>query len=936
MPGKIPLVLALFPILLSFHGGKPVAEPAEIERLYVRANTLFNASGQRESAQKSSMDLFNRIIARIEQSSNHQSFNQILFDAYFKKGILLDIETKYAEAASSYCRAISLQKENSAIADSLVFAVKMYAGACYYNLNRFDSANLLLLQSQTLLDRFPGMPDKETLFNSLGVLYYDNGNYIQSRNYFSRALEIISSKAPTDRLAVSSIKTNIATSIYRLGNYEEAISLYQKIQHDPAMANYIFMNMGRAQTAITHYRDALDCFRRVNGSALHGVYNEMAFAEYKIGRKDSALYFLEKLKGIPSDKLNPLDIGINKLYQADLLNDQGHFDQATVELQKAICIFSGHFDKADYRSNPNTFTGTFAYYWLFEALVKKAATLDLVYRKEKKEDFLLAEWSTLKSLIALLSYIEKSYDTDDAKIFLKKRSWSVYQQAIGIALELNERHPGGSFLEEAFQVSEKNKASIVIANLKERSMDGNDGNGSDAIRNIKYNIARLNVRYDQTEDPNAQIAIAKEKSRYEIELAEIQRKLEQNNQYYRMKYSEVHPSVKEIQSQLRGDQALLSFHFGENDLQVFIMTNSLFTHFSIDSSQKFQLEAEKWINQLRSGENGKKFLPGESGSYLYIHLIKPIQEIVQDKDEWMIIPDGVLYFLPFESLPLGDPLKFLLEKVSVSYQFSARLMMEQSGKNGKLSAESEVLAFAPFIKSGAVFEKSGIGSMESLPASQEEIQGFHGITLTDTQANKSAFLEKLNQYPIVHLATHALSDVSNTAASFVAFYPKHHSFTDDCLFLEEMYGLNMDHVRLMIISACETGKGELLHNEGVMSIARAFTYAGCESVINSLWKADDHATAFILKKFSKYLSEGLSKSKALQKAKLDYLASDAIYKSPDFWSHLILMGNPDALYETKKPLYQIVGFAAFCFTLIYGWLMLKRKKKSTLFTDKGF
>src|SRR6516164_3171029 len=104
MPGKIPLVLALFPILLSFHGGKPVAEPAEIERLYVRANTLFNASGQRESAQKSSMDLFNRIIARIEQSSNHQSFNQILFDAYFKKGILLDIETKYAEAASSYCR----------------------------------------------------------------------------------------------------------------------------------------------------------------------------------------------------------------------------------------------------------------------------------------------------------------------------------------------------------------------------------------------------------------------------------------------------------------------------------------------------------------------------------------------------------------------------------------------------------------------------------------------------------------------------------------------------------------------------------------------------------------------------------------------------------------------------------------------------------------
>ncbi|MFI5152246.1 MAG: CHAT domain-containing protein [Chitinophagales bacterium] len=936
MPGKFAFVLALFPVLLSFYGGKPVAEPAEIERLYQKANSLFNASGKRESKQKSALDLFNQIIGKLEQSANRQSLDQVLFDSYFKKGILLDIQARYAEAAATYCQAICLQKTHPTISDSSVFAVKMYAGACYYNLNRFDSASLLLLQSQTILDRLPNLPDKETLYNSLGVLYYDNGNYIQSRNYFSQALDIIGTKQPMDHLAATSIQTNIATSLYRLGRYEEALSIYQKIQKTPALANYVFMNMGRAQIAINHYRDAMECFRKVNGSAIHGVYNEMANAEYKLGREDSALFFLNKLLRIPPDNLNPLDIGINKLFRADLLNSKGQFDLTLDELQNAIGIFSGHFKNPDYHANPIVFTGTFAYYWLFEALSKKAATLDSAFRRDRKEDLLLAEASTYKSLIALLSYIEKSYDTDDAKIFLKKRSWNIYQEAINVSLELNQRHPLENYLEEAFQISEKNKASIVIANLKERGIDGVEGNGSEVIRNIKYNIARLNVQYNQTQDLRVQQAISKEKSHYEIELAEIQKRLEQNNEYCRLKYSDAYPSVKELQVHLQQNQALISFHLSTGSLKAFIITQSGFSLLNIDSLENFQVHADEWINQLKASENGKKWVIGESGAYLYNHLIKPVQSLIPDKNEWMIIPDGILYFLPFESLPWGQSRDYVLQKIAISYQFSARLLIEQSEKGENSNSDNQVLAFAPFTKAGATFQKAGIGSMEALTASAEEIDGTNGAHFTDNQATKDAFLEEVSHYPIVHLATHAVSDLNNSAGSFVAFYPKHESFTDDCLFLEELYGLNMGNIRLMMISACETGKGELLHNEGVMSIARAFTYAGCKSVVNSLWKADDHATAFILKHFNKYLSEGLSKSKALQKAKLDYLNSDAIYKSPDYWSHLILVGNPAPLYKTKKPLYQIIGFTAFCFTLIYGWMLINRKKSRRFSGIKDF
>jgi Uncharacterized protein conserved in bacteria len=115
-----------------------------------------------------------------------------------------------------------------------------------------------------------------------------------------------------------------------------------------------------------------------------------------------------------------------------------------------------------------------------------------------------------------------------------------------------------------------------------------------------------------------------------------------------------------------------------------------------------------------------------------------------------------------------------------------------------------------------------------------------------------------------------VADPENSSGSYIAFYPRHSSAAENNLYLDELYGLNMDSTDLVIMSACETGAGQLLGSEGVISLSRGFTYAGCLSIVNSLWKADDQATADILKRFHAYLQEGYSKSKALQMAKLDY------------------------------------------------------------------
>jgi CHAT domain-containing protein len=220
--------------------------------------------------------------------------------------------------------------------------------------------------------------------------------------------------------------------------------------------------------------------------------------------------------------------------------------------------------------------------------------------------------------------------------------------------------------------------------------------------------------------------------------------------------------------------------------------------------------------------------------------------------------------------------------------------------------------------------------LNQLSFSAEETSTMNGRQLIDKQATKNEFIKSQNQYQIVHLATHAMTNPENSSASCIAFYPISGTSSDDLLFLDEIYALRMDSCRLMIISACETGKGKFVQNEGVMSFARAFLYAGCPSTINTLWKADDKPTSEILKTFYTYLEKGYSKDKALQKAKLDFIRNNPIDRNPAYWSHLVLTGSTASLFKKKQPLLWWAVFVIPCATILLTTVW--RRKKSRRFS----
>src|SRR5579872_929829 len=91
-----------------------------------------------------------------------------------------------------------------------------------------------------------------------------------------------------------------------------------------------------------------------------------------------------------SFRINELDLGTNDVYRGDLLAGKGDFLAAVQQLQRAVIIFSAHFNDTDVFSNPANFTGSFASYRLFDALFKKAVILEQLYKAHPEEKWLLA------------------------------------------------------------------------------------------------------------------------------------------------------------------------------------------------------------------------------------------------------------------------------------------------------------------------------------------------------------------------------------------------------------------------------------------------------------------------------------------------------------------------------------------------------------------
>ena len=284
-------------------------------------------------------------------------------------------------------------------------------------------------------------------------------------------------------------------------------------------------------------------------------------------------------------------------------------------------------------------------------------------------------------------------------------------------------------------------------------------------------------------------------------------------------------------------------------------------------------------------------------------------------DRLIVVPDGILHLLPFETL--RDPsASLLVETKTISYApASTVLSVIRSSKRahahrsaylavGDAPYQNQANVTAELVKPSGVKNRLLRGMSDTfgtplydLPETRDEvldvkrILGDDGIVLLGAKATETAFkAERLTDFKIIHLAVHGFADTRFPERSGLILGIDSATRDDGLLQIREITRLRFD-AELVTLSACDTGVGKLQGEEGVTNLAEAFLVSGSRSVVASLWSADDTYTHALMDRFYTHIAEGVDQASALREAKVDLLAKYGKEVPPYYWGAFILIGD---------------------------------------------
>jgi CHAT domain-containing protein len=244
--------------------------------------------------------------------------------------------------------------------------------------------------------------------------------------------------------------------------------------------------------------------------------------------------------------------------------------------------------------------------------------------------------------------------------------------------------------------------------------------------------------------------------------------------------------------------------------------------------------------------------------------------------------------------PSSSILLFLLSKQS-NLEFSRGLLAFGNPSNNFLNSNERENHNGYFETFKQLYLNSGF-VFSPLPYSGKEIfkiSKYFSPEERDLFLKNKAKEDVLNEiirsnYKIIHFACHALLDEKFPFRSALILSSDKDSNEDGFLQVREIYNLNLN-AELVVLSACQTGKGKLEKGEGILGFPRIFFCLGAKSVLLSLWKINDESTSHFMNYFYYYLSKRYSKVKALRLAKLRMLKSK--FRHPFYWAAFILNGD---------------------------------------------
>ena len=742
----------------------------------------------------------------------------------------------------------------------------------------------------------------EYCLKPLGNLYTIVGDYESAENTIKHYYYVsILQKNPPQKIGAILNLSNVYQSS---GKNDLAILLLEKTLKEEKLTNSekgkIFNNLGTNYMLLNDFGKAKEKLElslkylqkeKNQEEVLSNTYRNLAFIENKSRRFQEASSNLAKAETLFfSSRQEPRKIAKFYYDKALIQLEQGSISESNESIKQVFKTLIPTYLQ-DGKLVPNK-KSVYADSVLIETLDLQAA----IYSQQNKLQNAL-ECYTLSFYIEDL--LQTSLFYENSKIISQVRSRNRSEKCIHICYLLYQKTKNSKHLESAFQYAENNKASVLKTMIASENVISIEKKKLfDQIQELNTIILKEQQKFEKADIVKINQAINKQN-----ELMLSAKSLKENKQ---IPIENIHS--EKLFKQLESDKAILiSYFYGSDRLYSFALENHAIKLTVLENDAKSKILTSEFLeffsdaNKITNDVN--RYHTTAHKFYNYLKLPKKSKT-----ENLIILPDGILNFVPFEALitkhkPTSNfaEMSYFLHDYRIAYNNSVYFYLAKKPFQFK---KETILGVFP------IFENTDLELAYSKKELEEIKANFKGLYLEKDKATFNSFKHHAADYSILHLSTHASSGDIYTPASL--------KFYDEEILYSELYNLNI-HPDLVVLSACETGLGKWYKSEGAMSISRGFQLAGAKNLLFSLWKVNDYTTSVFMEKFYKNLKKSGNYSEANHQAKLDFLNDETISnskKSPYYWSAMVYYGTLESKSDSNYLVYILVFLGAIALFLL--------------------
>ena len=835
---------------------------------------------------------------------------------------LYDAQDRYAEAKPLHKRVLAIREkvlgpEHPDTAQSLNNLAFLYKAVGSY-----DKAEPLYRRSLSIREKVLGTehPDTAYTLNDLALMYHNMGAYDKAEPLYRRALAICEKTLGPEHPDTAASLNNLASLYYTTGSYEKAESLYRR--------------------SLAIYEKALGPEHPSTATAL----NNLAELYHEMGSYDKAEPLYRRSLAIRAKTLGPEHPdtagSLNNL--ASLYKTMGSYDKAEPLYRRSLAIH----EKALGPEHPSTALSLSNLALLYAAQGRSGEALTLMERSQESDRKQIEQIlgfapeaqqtkflaTRENNLFAYISLIRQQFPDNDKAI---RNALDVWLARKGILLEAQKR------IKDVLSVGDNPQAQEIFANLilirQELAMLVLGGQGKEGPEAYQKRIVELTAQKETLEGQLSRLsqAFAQQRRTRIATTSTVASALPKGAiliEMARMKDFDVKTGTS-------GTPRYLAFVLSSGK-------NPDVSLVDLGDADNIDQQTASFKKSLGSSKTLPDVLAKQSND-LYQLIFAPLQSALGKSRQLFLSPDGSLNLIPFEVLR-DDKGRYLIETHTIHYVSAGRDiagygMIKEKGQKALLIGDPDFNLAAKQTDGEKPVTRSrqmqGL-TFSRLPGTKEEVEAIAAImgrsdsdTYTGETARESVLLRKESPR-ILHLATHGffLSDqdwsslmdektrgitiAAKEAPSGKKAVRTENPFlraglalaganrslvqegvAEGILTAEKILGLNLRGTDMVVLSACETGVGDVKNGEGVYGLRRAFTQAGAKSLVMSLWEVPDRETKELMVSFYQNLQSGkMNRVEALRHAALKQRETvKARYGSdnPYYWGAFVFLGEAE-------------------------------------------